>query len=105
MNERIKVTAAVVLENGVFLDVPDRRDDFWLYINDLIGWMRFSLRIRRKQGCAIPTIFEAVEVCSAHSPAPNPVVSASNVLWRRQEALEAERDIPLLGEVLKVLNP
>ena len=102
--DQLAVTAAFALDNGLFLDVPDRRGNFWLYLGDLVGWGRFSRRVNRKPDCVMSTVFELVEVLPAHSPAPSPVLSLANVLWRRREAIEAERDIPFLRELLTALG-
>ena len=88
--EGITVTAAMFLPDvGLILDVPDRREDFWLYLGELAGWARFSRRVRRKPGCVMTTAFEAVEVRREPAPAPSPAAYIANVLWRQKAVLEA----------------
>jgi len=101
---KVAVTSAFSLDNGLFLDVADREEDFWLCLGDLVGWGRFSKRTHRKPGCVIPTLFELVEVLPAHSATPYPVVLIANVLWRQKEAIEAERYTPLFQGLLSALE-
>ena len=85
----LPVTAAIGLKQGFFLEVPDRKEDFWLFMGDLVGWMRFSMC---RYGLNSER-FEAVEVLPPRSPVPYPVVVIKGVLWSRKAALEAEQCI------------
>ena len=88
--DSITATAAVFLKTGLILEVPDRTEDFWLFLGERVGWGRFSWA-DNKVPMHSPTGFELVEVLPAeHVPAPSPRVSIEHVLWRRREAIEAE---------------
>lgn len=59
-----------------------------------VGYLKFVAVGREKlsSGC-LAHIFELQEVLPASCPVPSPVISLSGVLWTRQEAVSAHRQI------------
>lgn len=105
--ERIPVISVVIHENALCLCLEQDRDDFWINLGEFAGWGRFRNRDRvypPSKETLIPLhvkinpvhlsrpvkehTFLLVEVIPAGSPPPSPIVCASNVLWRKREALE-----------------
>ena len=106
--ERIPVISMVIHENALCLCLEQDRDDFWINLGEFAGWGRFRNRDRvyaSSKETLIPLntkinpghlprpvkeyTFLLVEVIPAGSPQPSPIVCASNVLWRKREALES----------------
>lgn len=94
----MKIFAAAFV-NGTMTLSADSRNDFWLEVSLLVGWIRFTKL--RDEETFIPNgaLFEVTELRSASESAPDPVASAQCVLWRRREAILAEQSISsyLLG--------
>ena len=104
---RIPVISVVIHKNALCLCLEQDRDDFWINLGEFAGWGRFRNRDRVYASSKKNTIplntkinpghlsrpvkehtFLLVEVIPASSPPPSPIVCASNVLWRKREALE-----------------
>jgi hypothetical protein len=85
-NSKLAVTAAISLPQGFFLEVPDRTEDFWLFLSKEVGWVRFSFYPQSKH-------FGVVEVRETHCSEPNPVFSLSDILWKREKALEVDQEL------------
>lgn len=60
--------------NGLYFNLPDRKEDFWLYMGEVLGWIRFSLGTNRTKRYH-EGIFEPVEILPAQNPAPSPLIS------------------------------
>jgi hypothetical protein len=90
---RIEVPNLRSSDKGIFLEIPDRREDFWLFMGPMVGWMKFSLVTNRLHASPYQDTFEAVATLPPGSPEPCPVVSIRHVLWRRREAISAELNI------------
>ena len=88
----IQVNALVSAKWGIYLEVENRKDDFWLFLGSAAGWGRFR-QIGKRIKTPYRECFELVEVLPAHSQVPNPLLSIEGVLWRRQEAILAEMTI------------
>ena len=84
--ERIHVTAAVFHAKGMFFEAEGREEDFWLFLGRNAGWGRFS-----NKKTAGP--FELVEIVPANSTPPDCVESITCVLWRRQDAVLADKKL------------
>ena len=59
--------------DGVFLFNKKRKEDFWIFLGDLVGWGRLSLltnRIKEAQEGA----FEFVEILPTSAPPPSPIL-------------------------------
>lgn len=107
--EKIPFISAIFHPNALCVYLECDRDDFWVFLGEFAGWARFRNRdlvYPPKEERLIPLdprigrgmlprepvkehLYLIVEVIPAGSPPPSPLVSASNVLWRTQEALEA----------------
>lgn len=69
-------------------------EDFWIEIPPSIGWIRFKkLWVEHESKTRYSALFQAIELRSALEPAPDQIFSLQCVLWRRQEAIEAEKVI------------
>ncbi|TDT86421.1 hypothetical protein EDC59_11397 [Pseudodesulfovibrio indicus] len=104
----IPFICAIFHENALTIELERDREDFWVNLGEFAGWGRFRNRDRvwhKGEEVLIPLgvkidpatvkrppvkehVFLLVEVVPAHSPPPSPIVCASNVLWRKREALE-----------------
>lgn len=86
--EKIALTAAVLHRNGLCIYLEEDRDDFWMNLGPC--WGRFTNRDRLYGDPTNPkeVLFLLVEVLPASEEPPHPIVSSSNVLWRKREALE-----------------
>jgi len=81
--------AMVMNHNGLFFD--DKKatvDTFGITL-----WPGTILRFTRLPASVNPTCFSATEVLCANSQGPHPLVLARGVLWTRQAAIEADRQI------------
>lgn len=111
--EEVSIRAFSVNANGMIIALVHDRPDFWIQLGEGLGWCRFTNRNRlpheeilipirglseeQKAELAewasrsrdpIEETFVPVELRPAHAPAPSPVISSANVLWRKKEALE-----------------
>lgn len=86
------IFTALFHPNGFFVST-DQRQDFWVFFSDKVGWGRFSFIRPNDEFIDGGGLFELCEMRPANAPTPYPVVATSNVLWRRQEAIEAEKAI------------
>lgn len=87
--EKIPITAAVLHRNGLCIYLEEDRDDFWMNLGPC--WGKFTNCDRRYNRPQNPNevLFLLVEVLPVSEELPHPIVSSSNVLWRKREALEA----------------
>lgn len=94
------ISSAVFCPKAFIICLYEYSDDFWFNLGKHIGWGRFScLEQDRPKADANGNIkestgevrYELVEIRPPYEKAPSPLVSWSNVLWRRQEAVAAEK--------------
>lgn len=89
----ISVLHAEFHKNGFFMEVPDAKESFWMFLGPIMGWGRFGRTCNRLTG-APPELFELVEVQRREpSPCQGPRFWYSNVLWHRREAILAKLSI------------
>lgn len=113
---QIPMISLMFHQNALSLWLDHDRDDFWVNLGEFAGWGRFRNRDRvyppsegeiiifgpcSAERCqaqeaanhSTPPVkehlFLLVEVIPAGSPPPSPIACGSNVLWRKQEALES----------------
>lgn len=98
------IFTALIHPNGFFINT-DQQEDFWVLFSKDVGWGRFTMIRPSQEFTADGGLFVLREMRPADEPSPYPVVQASDVLWRRREAIEAEQSISsyLLGEQM-VMN-
>ena len=80
--DSIIIKSAVFCGQGFFI-TPCGCDDFWLPLNDIMGWGHFG------RYSATDERITLLEVAPKCGPRPAPLYILSNVLWRKREALEA----------------
>ncbi|MND65129.1 hypothetical protein D3C81_565080 [compost metagenome] len=83
--------------NGIYIHAS-QQEPFWMFINSIIGWGKFDMLRPSDEFTANGGLFQLTEVRPADQPAPHPLVSDGGVLWRRQEAIEAERAIQAFNQ-------
>ncbi len=88
----MEVTCALVHPNGFFV-YSDQPNDFWVLLSKDIGWGKFSCPQPDKGDVNDGWLFVLREIRPANDQAPAPIIESSSVLWRRQEAIEAEKSI------------
>lgn len=117
--ESMPIMAAFFHKNCFTITLREDRPDFWVFLGPHVGWGRFQntrrafpgdpandrwMRWDKVTGKLVPVPdaeapppppppkevrFVIVEVRPASDAPPHPIVVSSNVLWRKQEALEA----------------
>lgn len=86
------IFTALIHPNGFFINA-DQQGDFWVLFSKSVGWGRFTMIRPSHEFTADGGLFELCEMRPADATCPYPVVQASDVLWRRREAIEAELSI------------
>ena len=86
------IFCAYVHPNGFFIST-NKQDEFWILLSKQVGWGRFCLIRPESEFTENGGLFELREIRPADGQAPDQVIESSAVLWRRQEAFEAERVI------------
>lgn len=88
----MEVTCALVHPNGFFV-YSDQPNDFWVLLSKEIGWGRFSCPRPDNEGFNAEWLFVLREIRPVDGQVPAPIIESSDVLWRRREAIEAEKSI------------
>lgn len=86
---RIPIKAAVFGRNAMTLILEEDVGDFWMRLGPCWGLFRNQERILNERINTKEATFLLVDTRPVCASTPHPVVSSSNVLWRKREALEA----------------
>ena len=96
----------VLHRNGLCIYLEEDRDDFWMNLGPCWGRFTNCDRLYNRPQNPTEVLFLLVEVLPASEEPPHPIVSSSNVLWRKKEALELcyERTLFILSIPLFRIN-
>lgn len=78
--------------NGIYIDAS-QQEPFWMFINPVVGWGKFEMLRESSEFIENGGLFQLTEVRPADQQPPYPLFSDLGVLWRRQEAIAAEKSI------------